>query len=69
MTPFPPNQNQRKFKPQNRYAHGFKWCGRCGEWRKVDNAEIANRCPDCNYMMRKDALLKGQRRPHLVVRI
>lgn len=50
---------------QNRYANGYRWCGRCGEWFKMKDEDMdkAKRCPWCNYMLRKDALLKSQRRP------
>ena len=56
--------------PQHRYANGFRWCGFCGEWRKIANVDLikaAVRCPDCNYMLRRDALLKGRRKPSQVV--
>ena len=52
-----------------RYANGFRWCGKCGEWYKMKHPEIAfQRCPYCNYVLRLDALLKGKRRPEEVHR-
>ena len=56
-------------RSQNRYENNFHWCGHCGQWHKVSDSDAANRCPDCNYMLRRAALLKAKRRPQEVVRI
>ena len=56
-------------QPANfRYAHGFRWCGFCGEWRKVNSLEVFQRCSDCHYKLRHDALLKAARYPEEVHR-
>ena len=57
-------QKSKQIRTGHRYKHGFHWCGKCGQWYKVpEPKKEGNRCPDCNYMLRHDALLKGQRRP------
>lgn len=64
-------KEKEKYLVQQRYKNGFKWCGKCGEWHKVAITEpqiVLHRCPWCNYVLRKDALLKAQRRPHEVHR-
>ena len=32
-----------------KYLIGWRWCGRCGEWRKV----LGLLCPDCHHHLRR----------------
>lgn len=79
MTHFPAYQTQSQenkpavdsskppWRGQDRYLHGYRWCGKCGEWKHGSIAWKANRCPYCHYMLRRDGLLRAQRKPELVV--